>query len=63
MMACDIFLKFQIEGEAAFGSNGRLFRNTFYAQGGALSHVALYRQFMGRSYTTDAAGLIQYYNL
>jgi Zn-dependent oligopeptidase len=63
MMASDIFLKFQTEGEAAFGSNGRLFCNTFYAHGGALSHVALFRQFMGRSYTTDAAALIQYYNL
>jgi Zn-dependent oligopeptidase len=63
MMSCDLYLKFQTDGEAAFASNGRLFRNTFFAQGGALSPVTLFRQFIGRSYTTDAAALIQYYGL
>ncbi|WIA33851.1 hypothetical protein OEZ86_006955 [Tetradesmus obliquus] len=63
MMSCDLFLKFQNNDESALGSNGRLFRNTFYAQGGALSPTTLFRQFMGRSYTTDAASLIQYYDL
>ncbi|KAF6257900.1 hypothetical protein COO60DRAFT_1701615 [Scenedesmus sp. NREL 46B-D3] len=63
MMASDIYLKFQADGAGFSASNGRLFRSTFFAQGGALSHVALFRLFMGRSYTTDAAALTQYYNL